>query len=583
MPIKTNTRLLRAMREIIMGNAKSALPYRHEPKPDFTAEPLPVPLPRSTPESEGLHSRQIAELLSTVAAVPDTNPHSLLVGRHGKMVAEVYFEPYRKNVWHVLHSTCKSFTGAATGLAISEGLFKLDDTVAQYFPRKTALAPKKHKSITVRHLLTMSSGITLNEVNELVEPDWVGGVFTRELAFEPGSRFMYNSMNSYLLAALIRETSGQSLMEFLMPRLFAPMGFGPVGWEKSLAGVEKGGWGMYLTPEDMAKFGQLYLQKGKWCVDGKMKQLVPAGWVKQSSSVQITGENGEEYGFHMWANSKTRGFTMNGMFGQYIAGFPKQDMLVVMTAGNPNISPRSGAFDVIQTFMAGIEAQDALPKDSIALRALRKTIATLQKSRSLVCAKPAFAPAIKPAVAKEKLAAFCGITWKFEPSYATILPVVTQCINNNFCGGIKALQLQMDGDDLLLYWEEDEGTQCIPVGLTAPKERLLQLGHENFLIAAEGALRFNEDDEAVLKIRLSYLEHSSCRTLKLLQRDGKLLLRMDEAPQLSIALQTAVVHNAATTGASENDPLTRLLKNNRYLNYQITQLCEPEVWGAPLE
>lgn len=583
MPIKTNTRLLRIAREIIMGNAKNALPYHHGPKPEYCADIRPVPLPRSTPEAEGVNSADLQQLLVQASRMPNTSPHSFMVLRHGKVLAEAYFAPYRKEVWHVLHSTCKTFTGVAVGFAISEGLFKLDDPVAPHFPAKVpVLLSKRQRAITVRHLLTMSSGITLNEVSELVEPDWLRGIFAGEPAFMPGSQFMYNSMNSYLLAALVRKTSGQSLVDYLTPRLFQPLEFGPVGWEKSSAGVEKGGWGMYLTTEDMAKFGQLFLQKGKWQVKGEWRQVVPAGWIKKSTGTQIAAGANSHYGLHLWANPNGN-FTMNGMFGQYIAAFPQKDMLVVMTAGNPNVSPESNMFQTIQDFVEALPvAEQALPPNPAAQKSLRTSISALQKSRSLTLCKPQRLSAAKKAAQQAEIDLFCGTTWQFERNNASILPVVIQCMDNNFCSGIKALQLQQSGDGLLLFWEEDEGTLCIPLGLHKPKERVLTIGNEKFLLAAEAALRFNEDDQPVLKIQLSFLEHSSTRSIKLLQQNGQLQLRMDETPQLSIAMETAIAQNAATTKGDEKDPLARLLKNNHYLHFRIGQLCTPEVWGTPL-
>lgn len=161
-----------------------------------------------------------------------------------------------------------------------------------------------------------------------------------------------------------------------------------------------------------------------------------------------------------------------------------------------------------------------------------------------------------------------------------MLPVIPQTMNNNFTSGVKAVRLEEVDNHINLYWEEDEGTLCVPIGFGKALHNTLRIGRETYVIAAEGEVRQNEDGEDVLKIQVSLLEHSSSRLLKLLQRGDNLLLRADEAPQLSTAIETALSHNATTTGDSST--LGRLLRGNDYLHYRIAQLCTPELTGHPV-
>lgn len=595
MALRTNTRLIRALREIVLGDGRRALRHPTEAKPDFPRDHSPVPLPRCTPEEKGLPSGELDRLYREIAASLPTNAHCLLVARHGNVVAEGYFAPYRADVWHVTHSMCKTITGTAVGIAIHEGLFGLDDPITEYFSDVIPFYNlRKFKAVTVRHLLTMSSGISYNELSEAVEADWLRGIFATEPLFTPGSRFVYNSMNSYLLSALVCRQSGQTLIEYLSPRLFEPMGFGPIAWERSAEGYEKGGWGMYIMPEDMVKFGQLYLQNGRWQVGGQTRQLVPEEWVRQATTTQITGSSEQEYGFHIWTDSKGGSYVMHGMFGQYIAVCPRLDIVVAMTAGNLSMSPGSSAFSIMQEFFRIPLPQNSLPQNAEDNAQLQFTLNNLHCRRPVPeytppapprrwwqfwrkrQAPPALpAPSVPPAAL-----AFCGTTWRFTNNRASMLPVIPQTMNNNFTSGVKAVRLEEMEDHVNLYWEEDEGTLCVPIGFGKALHGTLRIGRETYVIAAEGEVRQNEDSEDVLKIQVSLLEHSSSRLLKLVRRGDKLLLRADEAPQLSTALETALSHNATTTGDSST--LGRLLRGNDYLYYRIAQLCTPELTGQPV-
>ncbi|MFV0412104.1 MAG: serine hydrolase domain-containing protein, partial [Oscillospiraceae bacterium] len=579
------------------GDPRLAFPHTPQQgkRSSFEGAAAPLPLPRSTPEEMGLSSYNLEKFYRSVAGIPGTNLHSILVLRHGQVVSEAYFNPFKKDVWHVTHSLCKTFTGTATGLAIAEGLFGLDDSVADYFSDKIHFYNlKKYKPITVRHLLAMASGISFNEISQAVEEDWLRGIFSTDLAFTPGSKFVYNSMNSYLLAALVNRASGQSVTEYLAPRIFEPLGFGPVAWEQSAAGVEKGGWGMYLAPEDMAKFGLLYLQRGRWNTGEKARQLIPESWVQEASTTKITGANGDEYGYQMWTDSTTGTFTMNGMFGQYITGFPSLDILVVMTAGNANLLRQSAVYTLMQQHFYPLSPGAALPPNPGALHSLQYTLANLKNQQ------PAPAPGPRHAVFEKSgynwrktpqkqfltrgalpagTEAFCGTTWHFGKNAAALLPVVMQAMNNNFSTGVNALRIEKNGSLLDFYWEENERTLFFSAGFAAAVETTLTLGSESFLTAGGVQLCTDEDSRPVLKLVLNFLEYSSCRVLKFSLQGKNILLRANETPSLSIAMETALSQNTAT-GGDRSSGLDKL-KNNEFLLYKLAQLCAPEVMGKP--
>ena len=590
MALKTQIRSLRFLRDLLLSQrCTGMIPYTPDPKPEYTGRQPTQRLPRTTPEEEKMSSGALAALYRSIAAERGGNAHALIVARHGRVVSEGWFAPYRPGVWHVTHSLCKSFTGTAVGIAIGEGHFRLEDRVADYFPEYcNFFTSRRTRAITVRHLLTMSSGISFNEMGQSLESDWLRGIFESEILFEPGSHFLYNSMNSYLLSALIKRTTGQGLVEFLTPRIFEPLGFGPVGWEKCPRGIEKGGWGMYLDPEDMLKFGQLYLQRGRWQTPQGERQLIPESWVEQATRTQIKGREGE-YGWHIWTDSSDGSFLMNGMFGQYVAVFPHQQVVAVLLSGSGNLFAESASYRCLRE---GIAAACSGQTDGHAARAdLERVVAGLEYMRPAPAARR---PGLRRGAlrwlrrfykgdggprALPELEPFCAGSWEFGPSRGGLLPMILQVMDSNFSSGLRRLRLRREEDRLLLDWEEEGGKLCLPVGLGSWERGSITLRGETFLTAAKAELRPNEDLVPVLILTVCLPEHSSGRRIKLsILEDGRLLVRMDENPSLTQAIEK-VIGQAASTGGK--NPLSDLLLGNDYARYRVDQLIAPHLVGKP--
>src|ERR1017187_3310521 len=243
------------------------------------------PLPRSTPEAEGISSQAIVEFVE--AADKNVNTFdSFMILRHGKVIAEGWWKPNSAEIPHILNSVSKSFTSTAIGLAIHEHKLKLDDPVLKFFPADAPADPSDNlKAMTVRDLLTMTGG-------HETEPRAVGGApsvrqfLAHPVVHQPGTHFQYNGMGAYPLSAIVTKVTGQTVGEYLKPRLFEPLGIENAEWPSSPEGYSLGAHGLKLRTEDIAKFGQLYLQKGKW--DGK--QLIPEQWVEQATRKQVPND-----------------------------------------------------------------------------------------------------------------------------------------------------------------------------------------------------------------------------------------------------------------------------------------------------
>jgi CubicO group peptidase (beta-lactamase class C family) len=255
-----------------------------------TAAPAggPPALPRSTPEAQGIPSSALLAFVESAEKQIDAL-HSLMVLRHGQVVAEGWWEPYRRDDPHVLFSLSKSFTSTGVGLAIAEGRLSLDDTVLSFFPEDAPAEPSDNlKAMRVRDLLAMSTGhhADVLEKFRFDDPDLspTRAFLALPVAHKPGTHFVYNTPASYMLSAIVQKVTGATLLDYLRPRLFEPLGIRSPRWDATPQGVSLGGFGLSVTTEDIARFGQLYLQKGTW--DGK--RVVPAEWVAAATSRQAS-------------------------------------------------------------------------------------------------------------------------------------------------------------------------------------------------------------------------------------------------------------------------------------------------------
>ena len=289
-------------------------------------------LPRSTPEAQGVSSAGIRAFVEA-ADRQVIAMHSFMLVRHGKVVAEGWWKPEAANKPHVLWSLSKSFTSTAVGLAVAEGKLSVDDPVLKFFPQDAPAEPSdKLKAMRVRDLLTMTTGHEI-EARFTTNAPWVQTFLAHPVPHKPGTHFLYNTPGSHMLSAIVGKVTGQTVLDYLKPRLFDPLGMENPEWKTSPQGDTIGGYGLFVRTEDIAKFGQLYLQKGKW----NGKQLIPAAWVEQATSKQVS--NGSDpsrdwdqgYGFQFW-RCRHGAFRGDGMNGQFCIVMPEQDAVIAMTA-----------------------------------------------------------------------------------------------------------------------------------------------------------------------------------------------------------------------------------------------------------
>ena len=298
-------------------------------------------LPRSTPSTQGVSSAGIGAFLDAVESAPDLELHSLMVLRHGQVLAEGWWAPYSRDEPHLLYSLSKSFTATAAGLAAAEGLLSFDDRVVSFFPELAdAATDERTRSMQVRHLAAMASGHledTVDRALRLDRAEPVRGFLSLPPEREPGSVFAYNNGATYVLGAIVQRVTGQTLLGYLRPRLLDPLGIGAGYWHQDPPGRDLGFSGLHLRTEDLARFGQLYLEDGVW----RGERLLPEGWVADASAVHTPnpGEPNPDwqlgYGYQFWRSR--HGYRGDGAYGQFCLVLPEQDAVLVTTAQTENM------------------------------------------------------------------------------------------------------------------------------------------------------------------------------------------------------------------------------------------------------
>ena len=355
------------------------------------AWPVPLPaaepatdaaLPRSAPERQGISPSAILAFVEAADTEIDAM-HSFMLVRHGHVVAEGWWTPYDADTPHVLYSLSKSFTSTAVGLAVAEGKLSLDDEVLKMFPEDAPAEPSANlKAMRVRDLLRMATG---NQTEASLwrrdapsgtrEDPWTKKFLAHPVPFKPGTHFLYNSPGTYMLSAMVQKVTGESVLDYLRPRLFDPLGFESPAWVASPEGISAGAWGLLARTEEIARFGQLYLQHGMW----KGRQLVPAAWVEEATARQTSNGSSpisdwdQGYGYQFW-RSRHESYRGDGAFGQYCLVLPAQDAVVAITSG---VRDMQRTMNLVWEKLLPAMKAETVPEDAAGRGQLEKKLAGL--------------------------------------------------------------------------------------------------------------------------------------------------------------------------------------------------------------
>lgn len=523
-------------------------------KPDFPFDAVyEQAFVRATPESQGISSDLFAALLRELDASKDTEMHHFMALRHGKVICECNFAPYPKGMWHITHSMCKSITGMAIGMLIEEEKLKLDENIYDIFPDHINAFSKIFRPvITVENLLTMTSGVTFNESGIVSGNDWLGCFLNASVNGKPGTEFQYNSLNTYVLSAIVTKRTGETLTEYLTPRLFGPLGITKYYWETCPKGITKGGWGLFLCAEDMAKLGQLYLQRGKW----NGQQLVSEYWIEISTARHLKTQNDTYgYGYQLWMEQRPGSFEYNGMLGQNVIIYPDMDMVLVTNAGNKEMFQDCIMLNIIRKyFPVNYHPADVLPENPLSHSLLKRLCGELENGennnrstslrggwkRNVVSRRKhsdkKYSYRISAAVDRPSdhhsfMRAVSGRTYVMEQQNIGIAPLFVQVFHNNMTDGISEISFTYDAGNFCVSFTEGEVIHKLPVGFGKAADGCVDLHGEHYLVATLGVFARDENDIPVLKLEITFIEECVKRKVHIFfHEDNGIEIRWNETP-----------------------------------------------------
>lgn len=573
-------------------------------KPDFPFDAVyEQAFVRATPESQGISSDLFAALLRELDASKDTEMHHFMALRHGKVICECNFAPYPKGMWHITHSMCKSITGMAIGMLIEEEKLKLDENIYDIFPDHINAFSKIFRPvITVENLLTMTSGVTFNESGIVSGNDWLGSFLNASVNGKPGTEFQYNSLNTYVLSAIVTKRTGETLTEYLTPRLFGPLGITKYYWETCPKGITKGGWGLFLCAEDMAKLGQLYLQRGKW----NGQQLVSEYWIEISTARHLKTQNGTYgYGYQLWMEQRPGSFEYNGMLGQNVIIYPDMDMVLVTNAGNKEMFQDCIMLNIIRKyFPVNYHPADVLPENPLSYSLLKRLCGELENGennnrstslrggwkRNVVSRRKhsdkKYSYRISAAVDRPSdhhsfMRAVSGRTYVMEQQNIGIAPLFVQVFHNNMTDGISEISFTYDAGNFYVSFTEGEVIHKLPVGFGRAADGCVDLHGEHYLVATLGEFARDENDIPVLKLEVTFIEECVKRKAHIFfHEDNGIEIRWNETPGKKMILAGL---SSITEELSGNFLYNSLLGDHNIttelLHRLMEQTIEPAVRG----
>lgn len=536
-----------------------------------------------TPETVGISSRTMDALLHTLEGQPGTHLHHLLVERGGRLIVAASAPGYSPRIPTLTHSMAKSITSFAVGLLIGDGKLHLTDRLVDIFRDElpTSVSPRM-KRMTLRHLLTMSAGVTdINEAASVTIADWKRAFLSSRPAFEPGTDFFYNSMNSYMLAAAVEKIGGRHLEDILAERVFTPLGITQYLIERAPDGVAKGGWGMYFAPIDLMKFGRMIADGGVW----RGKQILPADYVAEATTAQMHVRDvfgAYDYGYHLWVAKDGSACLFNGMMGQNM-WCGKNGVVALYTSGNSEFFCDAATLAEITAAVGeDFPTRSLLPSPS-SVRALRRTEQNFFCARSGVTPRGRHEDLFSPGKAEEipdAVRTAAGV-FRVERNNMSFMPFVWRMIQNSHTPGIVSVGFAAEGEEMTLTVTEGETVYRLPCGYGTYRYATVMYKEEPYFVGTLCTLAPDEDGETVLRFSLVFPELPNSRRIKIhCVGNGQAVVSLSEAPGISLigVMLTAFVNNA---GGRPNiyAPLRRHI-GDRVVRDRVLHCMEPVLYAT---
>ena len=526
----------------------SVIPYR----PEKTRLPAAEDrfFKRSVPEKFGISSKRLYAMLCELEGEPRANIHNLMVLVDGEVICECSRDGYDVNMWHLSHSMSKSVTSMVVGLLVEDGKLDVKERIVDIFPELT-YKDKRFPTITVEHLLTMQSGVSFNEAGSVTAEKWSEEFFASALKFNPGTKFQYNSMNTYMLARIVDRRAEGGFSEYARRKLFYPLGITNYFWEKSPEGTEKGGWGLFISAESFAKFGMVFISGGEFFGT----RIISEGWIKEMGetraiSPEISGDF--NYGYQTWVARNSDEKLFNGMLGQDVWICPRNNMIAVINGGNNELFQESAALEIIRKYLGG-EIRDELERGNVRMLHDKET-------RFFDCRRWA-----RPKEKKKGILHFLGIrnaaifdnawdavlgTYAFANNNVGIMPLIVRTMQNNLDSCLEKLALYRADNDLYLSFWESGAHYVLRIGLYEYKSAVLDYRGEKYIVRAIGESFVNADGVCEFRIELIFPELPNTRRLRFVRTgDERLTVEFFEEPN------DRIVENLLLKISEKNAPL----------------------------
>lgn len=497
------------------------------------------------------------------------NLHGIVIAKDGKVIFEKYVPPYKKCYRHVSYSMSKSVVGMAIGLAMDDGKLSLHTHIADIFPEYIGMkASKELKELTVYHLLTMQAGICFHELSQAFSRDWVKNYLKADFAFCPGEKFYYNSLNSYILCAILQKVYGCSVMQLITDRILKPLEIHDITWDTCPKGIEKGGYGMKLSLHDMVKLGLLYMNHGVHIDSqtGHVHRLLSPQYIDQAVSIQcVTDNEGFDYGYHCWVMPD--GYLFNGMLGQNVYVFPEQKLIIATQAGSQCFLPVKEMMEDIRTFVYDRKPESG--KGVISNRRAEQSHAMGQSS--YMC----------------QLHKILGKTFTLEEGLPSVMPFFMQLFYQQIVPNIDKISLYAkypsssfiapNGMRVRRFFVEfisDIESIVLEAAIGHSIEQHILIHGQRYPVSVTCHMIPSEIPLFEMRLRIDFLEEANSRIYDFVWEDERLHAKASELPTLDYLTNSLLNGDILTINTPK---IPRYIPSN--IQNKLNKMLKPDTYG----
>ena len=485
-------------------------------------------LKRSTPEKHGYSNEYIDSFVNEINSDLSLRANRLLIIKDEEVIKEQYLHPYVKDCWDSTFSATKTLTALAIGLLYDEGKIDLDLPVCKYLKNEKQITIARNKKITLRHLFTMSTGSNFNEMSTVGTTKWTKDYFNSGYKYKLGSKFEYNSLNSYIIGVVAEKISGKPLSELLEERIFSKLGMSSTFIERSMEGHAKCGWGLYILPEDMAKLGILVMNKGVY----KGERILSEEWIEMMSHKQFEASkfaHKYDYGFQMWVKDDINFCCFNGMYDQNIMLFRNSGIILVTCFADNEAFHGAHLFSLAEKYFASKEMGE-FPLWKYKGDRILENKSNLSYYYDYIVDKEY--------IPQDKKSNNCGI-----------LPLLLQNEMGTYSKGLKAITFKKYSEDKfsVIVKEGNNDYEHFFNFKEGIKQKLNFYGNE-YDCSVDGRFILSGKGEPYLLIRVYFLEFACIRyiSVKFGKEHDRISIEMSETPSLGFVLSILDVQDEPT-------------------------------------